>query len=103
MGGPFGQLTRLRGNVPWMARKQGASNAELHVTGADPVPVLGKAVNEAEKSRLSGEAVCGPCLRRASPGVPIFYETHDYAGRFFCPPCGSSIFTRSADEIDVNL
>ena len=26
-----------------------------------------------------------------------------WAGRFFCPRCGSSIFARSADEIEVNL
>jgi hypothetical protein len=30
-------------------------------------------------------------------------ETRDYAGRFFCPRCGSSVFGRSADEIEVNL
>jgi len=30
-------------------------------------------------------------------------ETRDYAGRFFCPRCGSSVFARSADEIEVNL
>ena len=30
-------------------------------------------------------------------------ETRDYAGRFFCPRCGSSVFSRSADEIEVNL
>src|SRR5258708_13292165 len=35
--------------------------------------------------------------------VTIDGETRDYAGRFFCPHCGSSIFPRSADEIEVNL
>jgi hypothetical protein len=35
--------------------------------------------------------------------VTIDGETRDYAGRFFCPRCGSSIFGRSADEIEVNL
>ena len=35
--------------------------------------------------------------------VMIDGETRDYAGRFFCPRCGSSIFGRSADEIEVNL
>ena len=30
-------------------------------------------------------------------------ETRDYAGRFFCPRCGSSIFARTADEIEVNV
>ncbi len=35
--------------------------------------------------------------------VTIDGETRDYAGRFFCPRCGSSVFARSADEIEVNL
>lgn len=35
--------------------------------------------------------------------VTIDGETRDYAGRFFCPRCGSSVFGRSADEIEVNL
>jgi hypothetical protein len=35
--------------------------------------------------------------------VTIDGETRDHAGRFFCPRCGSSIFARSADEIEVNL
>src|SRR3954471_10556167 len=35
--------------------------------------------------------------------VTINGETRDYAGRFFCPRCGSSIFSRTADEIEVNL
>lgn len=35
--------------------------------------------------------------------VTISGETADYAGRFFCPRCGSSVFARSADEIDVHL
>lgn len=35
--------------------------------------------------------------------VTIEGETCDYAGRFFCPRCGSSIFARSGDEIEVNL
>ena len=30
-------------------------------------------------------------------------ETREYAGRYFCPRCGSSVFGRSADEIEVNL
>ena len=30
-------------------------------------------------------------------------EPHDYEGRSFCPRCGSSVFARSADEIEVNL
>ena len=35
--------------------------------------------------------------------VTIEGETRDYAGRFFCPRCGSSVFGRTADEIEVNL
>jgi hypothetical protein len=35
--------------------------------------------------------------------VTISGETRDYAGRHFCPRCGSSVFSRSGDEIEVNL
>ncbi|MFT6465558.1 GFA family protein [Halopseudomonas sp.] len=35
--------------------------------------------------------------------VTIEGETRDYAGRFFCPRCGSSVFARSDDEIEVHL
>ena len=35
--------------------------------------------------------------------VTIEGETGDYAGRFFCARCGSSLFGRSGDEIEVNL
>jgi hypothetical protein len=35
--------------------------------------------------------------------VTIEGETRDYAGRFFCPRCGSSVFGRSGDEFEVNL
>ena len=35
--------------------------------------------------------------------VTITGETRDYAGRHFCPRCGSSVFARSADEIEVHL
>jgi hypothetical protein len=35
--------------------------------------------------------------------VTIHGETRDYAGRFFCPRCGSSVFARTTDEIEVNL
>ena len=30
-------------------------------------------------------------------------ETRDYDGRFFCPNCGSSVFARTGDEIEVSL
>ena len=35
--------------------------------------------------------------------VTITGETRDYAGRHFCPRCGSSVFARSGDEIEVML
>jgi hypothetical protein len=35
--------------------------------------------------------------------VSIEGETRDYAGRHFCPNCGSSVFSRSGDEVEVNL
>ncbi|MBU7572776.1 MAG: GFA family protein [Hydrogenophaga sp.] len=35
--------------------------------------------------------------------VTIDGETRDYEGRFFCPRCGSSVYGRSGDEIEVNL
>jgi hypothetical protein len=35
--------------------------------------------------------------------VTIEGETRDYEGRFFCPRCGSSVFGRTPDEIEVNL
>jgi hypothetical protein len=35
--------------------------------------------------------------------VKIDGGTGDYAGRHFCPSCGSSVFARTADEIEVHL
>ncbi|WP_332765566.1 GFA family protein [Phenylobacterium sp.] len=35
--------------------------------------------------------------------VKIDGETHDYLGRHFCPRCGSSVFARSGNEIEVHL
>lgn len=35
--------------------------------------------------------------------VTVEGETRDYGGRFFCPRCGSPVFGRSGDEIEVNL
>ncbi len=35
--------------------------------------------------------------------VTVEGETRSYAGRHFCPGCGSSVFARSGDEIEVNL
>lgn len=39
----------------------------------------------------------------AQDAVAIDGETRDYAGRFFCPSCGSSVYAQSDDEIEVNL
>jgi hypothetical protein len=35
--------------------------------------------------------------------VAIEGETRDYAGRSFCPNCGSPVFARAGDEVGVNL
>lgn len=35
--------------------------------------------------------------------VTIAGGTHSYEGRHFCPRCGSSVFGRSEDEIEVHL
>lgn len=35
--------------------------------------------------------------------VTVEGETAEYAGRYFCPRCGSSVFARSGDEIEVHL
>lgn len=35
--------------------------------------------------------------------VAIAGETREFAGRHFCPRCGSTVFGRSGDEIEVAL
>lgn len=35
--------------------------------------------------------------------VTIEGETRDYLGRHFCPSCGSSVFARTGDEVEVHL
>jgi hypothetical protein len=35
--------------------------------------------------------------------VTIEGDTRDYQGRFFCPRCGSPVFSPDADEVAVNL
>ncbi len=35
--------------------------------------------------------------------VQIEGETRGYAGRFFCPSCGSPVFARTGDEIEIHL
>ncbi len=39
----------------------------------------------------------------AEGAVRVEGKTHDYEGRHFCPNCGSSVFARSGDEIEVHL
>ncbi len=38
-----------------------------------------------------------------SAAVTVTGETSSYAGRHFCPRCGSPVFGRSGDETEVNL
>ena len=35
--------------------------------------------------------------------VSLRGETRQFEGRHFCPRCGSSVFGRSGDEVEVNL
>lgn len=35
--------------------------------------------------------------------VTITGETNAYAGRHFCPRCGSTVFGRSGDEVELNI
>lgn len=35
--------------------------------------------------------------------VRIEGEVHDHKGRFFCPTCGSSVFARTDNEVEVHL
>ena len=35
--------------------------------------------------------------------VTVHGETRDYAGRHFCPRCGSSVFARTGDEVEVSV
>ena len=35
--------------------------------------------------------------------VTIEGEARDYRGRHFCPRCGSSVFARTGDEVEVHL
>jgi len=39
----------------------------------------------------------------AEDAVTVDGATSAYAGRHFCPRCGSSVFGRSGDEVEVNL
>jgi len=39
----------------------------------------------------------------AEESVEVLGETGSYEGRHFCPNCGSPVFARTGDEIEVNL
>lgn len=39
----------------------------------------------------------------AEAAVQIEGTPQEYAGRFFCPRCGSSVFARSGDQIEVHM
>ncbi|MFK3647695.1 GFA family protein [Lysobacter enzymogenes] len=39
----------------------------------------------------------------AQDAVRVSGETRDYNGRHFCPRCGSSVFARCGDEIELHL
>ena len=38
-----------------------------------------------------------------SSAVAVEGETQHYQGRHFCPSCGSSVFARTGDEIELHL
>jgi len=38
-----------------------------------------------------------------SDAVHVEGETRDYLGRYFCPTCGSPVFGRSDDEVEIHL
>src|SRR6187551_611132 len=48
-------------------------------------------------------ALFGASAMFPQEAVAIEGETRDYAGRCFCPRCGSSVFARSGDEVEVHL
>ncbi|ARU87621.1 GFA family protein [Pseudomonas sp. M30-35] len=35
--------------------------------------------------------------------VTVTGEAGEYQGRYFCPRCGSSVFSRTDDEVELNL
>ena len=51
-------------------------------------------------------SIMEPCCFAAvfpQDAVTIAGETGEFAGRLFCPRCGSSVFSRNADEVEVHL
>ncbi len=43
------------------------------------------------------------CAVFPAEAVTVRGETRDYAGRHFCPRCGSSVYSRTGDETEVSL
>jgi len=39
----------------------------------------------------------------AQDAVAMTGQTHHYQGRHFCPSCGSSVYARNEDEIELHL
>ncbi|QXH33035.1 GFA family protein [Pseudomonas muyukensis] len=48
-------------------------------------------------------ALFGASAMFAEDAVQVTGEATAYAGRHFCPRCGSSVFARSGDEVEVHL
>ena len=48
-------------------------------------------------------ALFNACAIFPRDAVAIEGEVGDYGGRCFCPRCGSSVFARSGDEVEVHL
>jgi hypothetical protein len=48
-------------------------------------------------------ALCHASALFPQGSMTIEDEARDYAVRFFCPSCGSTVFGRTGDAIEVNL
>lgn len=53
--------------------------------------------------RKHGGSLFGISAIFAHGAVTIKGTTRDYRGRHFCPECGSSVFSRSGDEMEIHL
>jgi hypothetical protein len=103
-----GKVTRL---ISYAIREEALADLGLPPeTGSPPFVVVAASseagVSHGAKSR-SARIRFTPVGREQTvfpqDAVTIDGETRDYVGRFFCPRCGSSVFARSADEIEVNV
>src|SRR5699024_5877215 len=52
--------------------------------------------------KLSAAPCSGPAIC-PQEAVTVEGETREFAGRHFCPRCGSTVFGRGGDEIEVSL